>query len=363
MNLINGTELSRKLAVAGTKPSLTPELGAEDPFLKGRFVIERTLSGIQLHIMDAQELTNSQCSFIAPPGLTFGVVLLGSVRFTVGEEEYHLAPSHTENQTEGENATPLFNNCFALNLLRHTTIARALLKDESVCKIYITVSHKWLEQHLNLSETVDRKIFHFIRQQHGLIQWQGSSQLKALAEEIIHSSQHAGVFSNLSNESEIIKFCAAFLHELKEVHLDIDHLHLDPAPLRGVQSGKSNAERIKQFIDDRLFQSATNLASIRVETIASELGLSTRSMQRIFKQEYAQTVFDYIRQHRLAIARDALINGDVSIGEAAYLAGYKHSSNFANAFKEAFGVAPGNLRSSIKSAHRLEAASHSHELA
>lgn len=347
MSFIYGTEFSRKLAIAGAKPSLDTEIQAEDPFLKGRFIVERTLSGIQLHIMDAQELKNTKWSLLVPPGLTFGVILVGNINFNVGQDTYNLSSSLTPEKSDSKEA----QNCFTMNLLRHTPVSRSLIKDESVCKIYISVSHKWLDQHLNMAEPIDRKIFHFIRQQHGVVQWQSSSTIKQLANDIIHKTQKRNVFDSLHIESEIIKFCSVFLRELKEVHLDREIHNTNNEAIHSISSAKSNAERIKQFIDDRIFQSATNIATIRVETIASELGLSTRSMQRIFKQHYSQTVFDYIRQHRLAIARDALVNGDVSIGEAAYLAGYKHSSNFANAFKEAFGVAPGNLRSSVKNNH------------
>lgn len=42
-------------------------------------------------------------------------------------------------------------------------------------------------------------------------------------------------------------------------------------------------------------------------------------------------------------AKEALEQNGISIGEAAYLAGYNHPSNFISAFRKPFGHTPGEL--------------------
>lgn len=68
--------------------------------------------------------------------------------------------------------------------------------------------------------------------------------------------------------------------------------------------------------------------------------MSVSNLQRRFKQSLDMTVSGYIRHRRLEIARQNLEHGLMSITEAAYEAGYHHPSNFTNAFKKVFGVAP-----------------------
>lgn len=81
----------------------------------------------------------------------------------------------------------------------------------------------------------------------------------------------------------------------------------------------------------------------KLNQVASDMGMSVSNLQRVFRASYGQTIGEYIRQRRLEIARDAIVRERKSIGEAAYLAGYLHTSNFTNAFKRLFGVPPGTL--------------------
>ena len=57
---------------------------------------------------------------------------------------------------------------------------------------------------------------------------------------------------------------------------------------------------------------------------------------------------NYIRGQKLGIARKALEAGKMSVGEIAYQAGYKHSSNFAIAFKKSLWYCAGGTAKCIK---------------
>ena len=82
---------------------------------------------------------------------------------------------------------------------------------------------------------------------------------------------------------------------------------------------------------------------VSLEEIANTIGLSISTLQRRFKKDYGTTVVDYIRQKRLEKARTAIAINGLSIGEAAYQAGYNHSSNFITAFKKRFNITPASL--------------------
>lgn len=58
------------------------------------------------------------------------------------------------------------------------------------------------------------------------------------------------------------------------------------------------------------------------------------------------TVIDYMRQRSLEGARSAMMQEGLSLGEAAYLAGYKYPSNFVTAFRKQFPITPSELMKS-----------------
>ena len=74
--------------------------------------------------------------------------------------------------------------------------------------------------------------------------------------------------------------------------------------------------------------------------IAQALNISVSTLQRQFKRNYNMNVSTYIKQRRLDTARKALLLGELSIGEVAFHAGYKYTSNFINAFKKSYSMTP-----------------------
>ncbi|WP_339782023.1 helix-turn-helix domain-containing protein [uncultured Thalassospira sp.] len=53
---------------------------------------------------------------------------------------------------------------------------------------------------------------------------------------------------------------------------------------------------------------------------------------------YGTTVMDFMCETRLQMARDAMDKDGLTIGQAAYLAGYSSPANFSTAFKRVFGM-------------------------
>ena len=80
-----------------------------------------------------------------------------------------------------------------------------------------------------------------------------------------------------------------------------------------------------------------------VETVARATAMSSSALQRRFRRDTGLTVFEYVRSRRLEKVRDVLRQEDMSVSEAAFLAGYNHTSNFITAFRRQFGVTPGEL--------------------
>lgn len=70
--------------------------------------------------------------------------------------------------------------------------------------------------------------------------------------------------------------------------------------------------------------------------------MSSSSLREKFRLAYGCSVFDYLREYRLSLARRFLYEG-VSVQQAAARVGYRHSTNFATAFRRRYGIAPSEV--------------------
>ena len=111
--------------------------------------------------------------------------------------------------------------------------------------------------------------------------------------------------------------------------------------IRQVTQTASHAAKVRNYVMDNLHEDLT------IETLSRETGTSKRSLQRNFKHQYGMTVSDFIRKQRLEKARQAIENDGLTIGQAAFMAGYNNQSSFTNAFKQTYGSPPKIWRNKI----------------
>ncbi|WP_298014151.1 helix-turn-helix transcriptional regulator [uncultured Castellaniella sp.] len=79
-----------------------------------------------------------------------------------------------------------------------------------------------------------------------------------------------------------------------------------------------------------------------VSQLAGLAAMSPSSFRGKFRQMFGMPVFDYLRDRRLALARQYLQQG-YSVQQAAHLSGYRHATNFATAFRKHYGATPSSL--------------------
>jgi len=77
-----------------------------------------------------------------------------------------------------------------------------------------------------------------------------------------------------------------------------------------------------------------------IAELARHAGLGRRIFNAQFHRMYGVSASDYLRQSRLAAAREALLYQGLSVTEAAYSVGYANSANFSTAFRRHFGYVP-----------------------
>jgi two-component system response regulator YesN len=77
-----------------------------------------------------------------------------------------------------------------------------------------------------------------------------------------------------------------------------------------------------------------------VRELASEVKLSPRRLECLFRNETGANIRDFLINERLRMAAHLLSTSELSIKEIAYAIGYGHPSSFTRAFERHFVQSP-----------------------
>jgi two-component system, response regulator YesN len=105
----------------------------------------------------------------------------------------------------------------------------------------------------------------------------------------------------------------------------------------------NNMQKIEEYLRSH-FQEDINL-----QTIADRFFLNRDYISRKFKQEFNETITDYLTKIRIENAKELLGNPTKKIYEIAYQVGYQNEKYFSKVFKKQTRVTPNEYRNSILS--------------
>lgn len=80
--------------------------------------------------------------------------------------------------------------------------------------------------------------------------------------------------------------------------------------------------------------------NITIPELAKAVGINTTKLKQGFKKVYNQTINEYIRDKRLEVAKDYILEGSLSIKQISERVGYKNYAYFSARFKERYGAVP-----------------------
>jgi len=90
----------------------------------------------------------------------------------------------------------------------------------------------------------------------------------------------------------------------------------------------------------------TNLeAPPGLSELAKIVGINEYKLKRGFKEMFGNTVFGYLSDARLEIAKNDLLENKKTVGKISADLGYSSVQHFSNAFKKKFGISPNKLKS------------------
>lgn len=77
-----------------------------------------------------------------------------------------------------------------------------------------------------------------------------------------------------------------------------------------------------------------------LQELSEDIGLSLKKLKEGFKQIYGDTVFSFLFDYKMEVARKLLEAGDHNVNEVGLKVGYSTSSHFISAFKKKYGTTP-----------------------
>ena len=77
-----------------------------------------------------------------------------------------------------------------------------------------------------------------------------------------------------------------------------------------------------------------------LQELADTIGLSLKKLKEGFKQIYGDTVYSFLFDYKMEVARKLLESGDHNVNEVGLKVGYSTASHFIAAFKKKYGTTP-----------------------
>jgi AraC-like DNA-binding protein len=274
------------------------------PVVQGSLLTQELQPGLVLHKVDARAVNDFSFTAQIDPGLRVSLLFAGETHLTYGKKSLLMhadtSKAHVTALTEADGCT------------------LASRKGEYRQAVNIAMSESWLAKQGFDSQAMRRATHHLAAQQIKLPEFvvQQASQL--------FNQLDAGAASRLSREGFALTLAAHIIENWQQ------------APL-AQGTAKVVSRRSQQFMDFLLSGEADALT---LEQISQVLGMSAATLQRYAHQCLGSSLTHFLRQRRLINACKALQQEGVSISDAALLAGYSHTANFATAFKRQFGVCP-----------------------
>lgn len=183
-----------------------------------------------------------------------------------------------------------------------------------------------------LMSMADCELDHFIPNTHRM----------TLPRDTIHhlTELSAHVLGN-TGESSIRQAAGTRQHEAEELLISTLVTGLTtPHKVRG-ETGRKNRRKCvlsaREYIDNHLSH------PFGLETLAREIGASTRTLEAAFRETYDTTPLRYVKTRRLHAARRLLLQADdpnLTVTDAALKSGFSHMSYFSRDYKTLFGEYP-----------------------
>ena len=120
-----------------------------------------------------------------------------------------------------------------------------------------------------------------------------------------------------------------------------EDVNVEQCPFLADESNVLKIKRAKDIMIQRISEPPS------LVDLAQEIDLSLKKLKEGFKQIYGTTVYGFLFDYKMELARKLLETGTHNVNEVGLKVGYSTASHFIAAFKKQFGTTPKKYIQSI----------------
>ena len=160
-----------------------------------------------------------------------------------------------------------------------------------------------------------------------------SSSFILRIEELLHQCNLLGEGQNEKKDGLLCSAVLLILSELNRITVNADG-QMSPF-MKKLFSAREKKEFVRYTAAD----------------LQASLGYSSAHLNRLFREHFDMTPYEYLHRYKFRYARNLLQTTDMSIREIADMIGYSELSHFFGGFKKYYGITPGQCR--VKSREQI----------
>lgn len=119
--------------------------------------------------------------------------------------------------------------------------------------------------------------------------------------------------------------------------------NIEQCPFLVDETNVIKIRKAKDIIISRMAEPPT------LQELSDEIGLNLKKLKEGFKQIYGDTVYSFLFDYKMEVARKLLESGEHNVNEVGLKVGYSASSHFIAGFKKKFGTTPKKYLMSLSS--------------
>tara|TARA_B100000886_G_scaffold332952_1_gene286266 strand:- start:2388 stop:3308 length:921 start_codon:yes stop_codon:yes gene_type:complete len=199
-----------------------------------------------------------------------------------------------------------------------------------------------------VSILISIKIFHglFSHEANSISFLEGDNKLKKYYKDGFISPSMAIVLNQIINYNLNINlrqlYFKAKVYEILSLFFNIgEDINIEQCPFLADESNVIKIKAAKNIIIQRVVEPPTLLE------LSNEIDLSLKKLKKGFKQIYGTTVYGFLYEYKMELARKLLESGSHNVNEVGLKVGYSTASHFIAAFKKQYGITPKKYIQSI----------------
>jgi len=113
-----------------------------------------------------------------------------------------------------------------------------------------------------------------------------------------------------------------------------NNVDTEQCPFLVDEDNVAKIKKAKEIIINRMVEPPT------LQALSEEINLPINKLKEGFKQVYGDSVFSFLFDYKMEVARQMLATGSYNVNEVGLKVGYSTASHFIAAFKRKFGTTP-----------------------